>query len=461
MRSSLDSQGGSDKKNSVTPQPPPVLLTDGPSEEAEYNRRLIKLCCLSRPDCLHRKIANGLNQPRTQFANLTDHDLSSEFGRDIWNETALHLVARFAPETSSIHELLTHLLSRSHPSLVNIRNINGETFMHILAHRFRQTKATISPIWNYPKFQTLVTVASSCGYQFHSCNSSGLNFLASILPDKDSKTPSETPLEILQCIVQLLGAAVDDSHLQVTVMDQFLIPSLQTLTMPFQDMVLDSVVDFLSLHIGRLEGLESKSQSFSRWKAFTESTLFKYKTVRARFDVLQTPGLFGFIETLLHDDVHLLKSPQWLSSLPDRIARWLALGADPNSYDTAGRTVLMAVLDNMENSDIPGDISKTLADMLLADGADLRLRDRDGNTALHYAVRTQIPQVVKILIGSGVDIQARNYHGESAMGLAVNQYEQARPGRWSTTKTTYGTSQNTLVKFFDARGTQTSLVPAI
>jgi ankyrin repeat protein len=265
----------------------------------------------------------------------------------------------------------------------------------------------------------------------------------------------------LQCIVRWLEAAVDDSCLGVSAIDKFLIPSLQTITMPFQDTVFDSVVKFLSAHITRLEGLGCESTIFSRWKSLTHSTLTKYKLVSARFDVLQAPGLFGFIETLLHDDVNLLKNPQWLYTLPNRISNSLALGADPNGYNMAGRTVLMAVLESMENCDIPGDISKALVDMLLAYGADLRLRDRDGNTALHYAVRTQIPQVVKMIIGSGVDIHARNLNGESGMGLAVKQYELARPKQLPAAKKAYGVSQNTLVKFFDAGGRRSPPVPSI
>jgi hypothetical protein len=57
--------------------------------------------------------------------------------------------------------------------------------------------------------------------------------------------------------------------------------------------------------------------------------------------------------------------------------------------------------------------------MVLRDhGADLHLRDRNGNTALHLACKSGRVPVVEILLAMEANVNARNYSGLSAIAEA-------------------------------------------
>ena len=101
-----------------------------------------------------------------------------------------------------------------------------------------------------------------------------------------------------------------------------------------------------------------------------------------------------------------------------------------------------------------------LTKILLDHGANLGLLDRDGNSALHYAVGAGFPDVVQLLLQAGADPKAQNLAGKSATDIAIKHYEVARPGRGN--ETLYATAQAMLIRFFDAsvkpkRGNKTSL----
>jgi ankyrin repeat protein len=51
-------------------------------------------------------------------------------------------------------------------------------------------------------------------------------------------------------------------------------------------------------------------------------------------------------------------------------------------------------------------------------GADLHLRDRNGNTALHLACKSGRVPVVEILLAMEANVNARNYSGLSAIAEA-------------------------------------------
>src|SRR5690606_32366686 len=55
---------------------------------------------------------------------------------------------------------------------------------------------------------------------------------------------------------------------------------------------------------------------------------------------------------------------------------------------------------------------------LLANGADPRHADADGNTALHHAARSTDPAVAALLLDAGATLEALNADGFSALGVA-------------------------------------------
>jgi uncharacterized protein len=65
---------------------------------------------------------------------------------------------------------------------------------------------------------------------------------------------------------------------------------------------------------------------------------------------------------------------------------------------------------------------------LLANGADPRAMDNDGNTALHHAARSTDPGVAALLLDAGADINVINHHGWNPLGVACEA------GNWRLAK---------------------------
>ena len=55
----------------------------------------------------------------------------------------------------------------------------------------------------------------------------------------------------------------------------------------------------------------------------------------------------------------------------------------------------------------------------LSKGIDPNLRDKDGNTALHYASLNDSKDIVQLLLDRGADIEAKNKKGETALHKAI------------------------------------------
>ena len=65
------------------------------------------------------------------------------------------------------------------------------------------------------------------------------------------------------------------------------------------------------------------------------------------------------------------------------------------------------------------DDANHIFEFILENGGDLKAQDKDGNTILHRALLTYKVQQIKTLLKLGVDIEIRNYEGESPLMCAV------------------------------------------
>ena len=68
---------------------------------------------------------------------------------------------------------------------------------------------------------------------------------------------------------------------------------------------------------------------------------------------------------------------------------------------------------------------KDLANFLLENGADINVRDKDGNTALMLAIINENTEIATFLIENGADVNAKTDSGETVLMVAARNYEDA------------------------------------
>ncbi|CAL1537868.1 unnamed protein product [Lymnaea stagnalis] len=89
----------------------------------------------------------------------------------------------------------------------------------------------------------------------------------------------------------------------------------------------------------------------------------------------------------------------------------LKYGSNINSSNDDGRTALMV------GSEIEGTLG--ILKLLVDNGADINLRDTDGNAALHRAVHSGRTENVKLLLESGADVNLRDAIGSTPLHYAM------------------------------------------
>jgi ankyrin repeat protein len=102
------------------------------------------------------------------------------------------------------------------------------------------------------------------------------------------------------------------------------------------------------------------------------------------------------------------------SGVPKVVKEVLKDDHDVNARDKNGRTALIEAVDHYENEAETSEIDRAwVVRMLLEAGADANLRDEDGNSALIDACWNA--NVVLALIQGGANINAQNKQGETAL----------------------------------------------
>jgi Ankyrin repeats (many copies) len=415
----------------------PIIPVSEGDRVHERNSLLLKLCCANHKDCIHRRVCETLKYESLHAALQNSRqgaldwpDLGINSGRDIWGETALHLIARWAPSldfTIAINFLLD-LASLCETSFINIGNVNGDTFMHILARQWHKWPSSCAN-----SISQLIHLSQTKSFNFSALNRSGLNFFGSLLPTNlDNRTMAE------RCqIIQAFDTFLDVRDAAFVNIHPILI-SLRTRT-PNGGTVGTMVLQFLRAqadYIVREPGVQGVPSGV--WRALS------------RYEVLsQTLGdrVADQVSGNIHDIIH---SESFRSNTADTMLEVALLeGADANEYDSKGLTPMMVLIDLMDRSRLSEATGVRLISHLLAHHADLRIVDGEGNTVLHHAVHAGLADVVQFLITRGVNVHAKNAKDQTAPQIAIRNYQRSRR---DVTNMMYVRSEKIFVRLFDAKG---------
>ncbi|KAJ3577241.1 hypothetical protein NPX13_g3327 [Xylaria arbuscula] len=115
--------------------------------------------------------------------------------------------------------------------------------------------------------------------------------------------------------------------------------------------------------------------------------------------------------------MHYLVGCEGIMDLTEVLRDLLALGADPNSRNFAGNVPLHVISRRL------GVVDQIL-DLLLASGADLNARDKQGSTVLFRVIEDrwrENPDFVQLLIEKGASLTVRDFQGRTLLHEAIRR----------------------------------------
>ncbi|KAI6755951.1 hypothetical protein HG530_011687 [Fusarium avenaceum] len=135
-----------------------------------YNTLILRLCCTYRRDCLHRKVSTaitGLELP--EGLGLMTQDVTVTSGKDIFNQTVLHIAARWGASV----DLFKLLIPRCNVKLLNAKNVAGETFVFALGREWLLTQPE--------SLLEVISEATTHGLDWSLCDAKGRNLFMSLI----------------------------------------------------------------------------------------------------------------------------------------------------------------------------------------------------------------------------------------------------------------------------------------
>ncbi|KAK3360649.1 hypothetical protein B0T25DRAFT_515898 [Lasiosphaeria hispida] len=403
-----------------------------PASTTLYHSIIGKLCCGNRRDCLHRKVFAAImgHDPTDGLATplLTRQDFSSKYGRDMFGDTILHIAARWA----SVDQFRAWHLEAD-PLAMNLRNVDGDTFVHILG-----------PLWigTQPKaLLEILTASCDQGFNFLARNLGGKTFFSCLLPPTSANIDT-TQLHDLTNSLQYMLLQTPSHILMPSLLAQAPVPQPQA--------VADYMENLLSSHA------KTATDHRTRVFALSVSRLFRDKVRLAGVVHHPTPPIPA--PNLMHQHLQYLQHLQHLSVTPWEapppgavFQEHLDDGADPNEYDHYNSTSMpctAAVLHHVSLGHLTEKDGVSLLTLLHQHGANLGLVTGDGETPLHMAIRLGLPDAVAALIRLGADLMAFNMAGKSALYYPLVQKALLREK--SADSKRYACAHRILVSVVDA-----------
>ncbi|KAH8803306.1 hypothetical protein F5884DRAFT_503615 [Xylogone sp. PMI_703] len=367
--------------------------------------------------------------------------------RDLFGNSILHmLAARGADLTVMIEALLRgadgnakntanqnflHVLHPRHLALLatdqyylqtflqqlNTFNVNffdydifGRSFCHLLTRRAWKLGVDITPVLSYLNIQPPFS-RDAFGW-LPTCDTSVIKQFEFDMNQRVRGADLESsPLD------QYTSASNETSEIDITSLSKILpIGNLSNL---------EEVTSFLSRHARLLEISRGAMNSPHIEDSEGRNGLQCLAEAALNIDTITTMNALANKSTKRKRDQNLPDFSKQFTFRYETAQNMVYLGVSVNHYDKNGNTVLMAFVTYLPD----GDDDKKLAELLhylIKAGADVRRRNRLGETALHIAVRLGRKVATRVLLQAGANVHARTSEGKGVLAVSEMYYFRAR-----------------------------------
>ncbi|MEE1059293.1 MAG: ankyrin repeat domain-containing protein [Treponema sp.] len=366
--------------------------------------------CVSTPKdevTLHDLIKQGkIDEAKDKFANQYDINAVDEDGN-----TALHLAAQI-----NNVDLVTFLVIKGANS--EIKNMKGQTPLHAAIDSNGHDAAAF---------------LASIGKNLFAKNADGMTALDVGL--------AKNPIYYDLFITEKTGSIIDDEgktivHHFVNTKDKDAIVACVNKAIPISvkdlneqtplDVAFENVKDVKSVEIAALLILSGATQANSDFEYF--QIALTNRNLNYRFEDGQTPlhissihGHEGITTYLLANSAATNVQDSTGATPLHEAVRYghkdiakilLDAGANVNAKDNLGKTPILVI--------IPEDKRNDIYDLLITYKADVAKKDMYGDTVLHIASMTNVSEaLLKKLVAAGAEINARNKDGVTPLALAI------------------------------------------
>ena len=373
---------------------------------------------------LHSLAAGGLSVTITTFGLIVEAEKATINQRDTFGNTCLHSAA--ASGLNLDHIKLLHAAGAD----LYARNNEGKTFLHLL--RAYDNGGLLISILSWATHQGLDLLA---------CSHGGKTVLHTLFERKVSLTTFMDISGILRGVGQGINCrdrhgrtAIDylwASHQQSSLSLHRIERSQSSFAAEFEEFLASKVPDYQFAKTSRGYDPGKGDQAQEVVGSLEQSDAAMMVIVRRSYHEPSTRDDNG--RNALHCLASIIRYPEFgdgqqpPSARLSRVQSCIQWGVSVNVYDSYGSTPLLSFLAQVRSNDSDWWLARILQ-VLLKNGGNPNMRDRQGNTALHLACRNGLLFPARVLLTYFAEepgwmqshaIRVRNDAGRSIIGETI------------------------------------------